>query len=93
MESIGIPVYRDYYIEDGRTLELGFWPQFTGTGELIADVNRDQIEYPSEDPAVRAHFEEELAKRGMKSDMPDIAYQDPKWEWDYAGAWPSTHKG
>ena len=27
MESQGIPIYRDYYIEDGRTLELGFWEE------------------------------------------------------------------
>jgi cupin superfamily acireductone dioxygenase involved in methionine salvage len=25
METQGIPIYRDYYIEDGRTLELGHW--------------------------------------------------------------------
>jgi len=25
METQGIPIYRDYYIEDGRTLELGDW--------------------------------------------------------------------
>ena len=71
--------------DPARYLAFHPLPQFTGTGELITDRERDQIEYPSEDPAVRAHFEEELAKRGMKSDMPDIAYQDPKWEWDYEG--------
>ena len=27
MEAQGIPVYRDYYIEDGRTLELGYWKE------------------------------------------------------------------
>src|SRR5437016_12339611 len=25
MESIGIPIHRGYYIEDVRTVELGFW--------------------------------------------------------------------
>ena len=25
METQGIPIYRDYYIEDGRTIELGHW--------------------------------------------------------------------
>ena len=27
MEKQGIPIYRDYYIEDGRTLELGWWEE------------------------------------------------------------------
>ena len=72
--------------DPARYLAFHPLPQFTGTGELIEDVNRDQIEYPSEDPDVRKHFEEELAKRGLKSDMPGMAYKDPKWEWDYAGA-------
>ena len=27
MEDQGIPIYRDYYIEDGRTLELGDWDE------------------------------------------------------------------
>jgi hypothetical protein len=28
-------------------------------------------------------FAEELAKRGLTSQMPEIAYQDPAYEWDY----------
>ncbi len=59
-------------------------PQFLGTGgELIQDRARDQIEYPYEDPAVRETFERELAKRGLKSEMPAKAYEDHNWEWDY----------
>lgn len=27
MESQGIPIYRDYFIEDGRTIELGHWAE------------------------------------------------------------------
>ncbi|MDE2885025.1 MAG: cupin domain-containing protein, partial [Chloroflexota bacterium] len=27
MEAQGIPIYRDYYIEDGRTIELGYWKE------------------------------------------------------------------
>lgn len=55
---------------------FGFAPE--GRGEL-----EDQIEYPDEDPAVRRRFEEELAKRGVKSLMPEEAYADPDYEWTY----------
>ena len=37
---------------------------------------RDQIEYPDEDPIMRQRFDEELAKRGLKSLMPEEAYRD-----------------
>ena len=53
-----------------------------GMGERVADP-RDQIEYPEEDPFVREKFAEELGKRGLKSIMPDVCYQDPNFEWDY----------
>jgi len=33
--------------------------------------------------AARQKFEEELGKRGLKSALPDIAYKDPNFEWDY----------
>jgi hypothetical protein len=55
-----------------------------GTGEQIQDRARDQIEYPNEDPWVREKFESELAKKGLKSVMPDQAYKDPNFEWDYS---------
>jgi hypothetical protein len=37
---------------------------------------RDQIEYTDEDPSVRAKFQEELAKRGLTTLMPDEAYRN-----------------
>jgi oxalate decarboxylase/phosphoglucose isomerase-like protein (cupin superfamily) len=55
----------------------------SGTGEQIQDRSRDQIEYAEEDPMVRERFESELAKRGLKSVMPEEAYKDRNYEWDY----------
>jgi hypothetical protein len=55
-----------------------------GTGEQIQDRARDQFEYPNEDPWVRDRFESELAKKGLKSVMPDEAYKDPNFEWEYS---------
>ena len=59
-------------------------PRFGGGNtEQIADRARDQIEYPEEDPWIRETFAAELAKRGLKSIMPDQAYTDPTYEWAY----------
>lgn len=53
------------------------------SGEAIEDRARDQIEYPQEDPWIREKFESELAKKGLKSVMPDQAYKDMNFEWEY----------
>jgi len=59
-------------------------PQFSSVNwERIEDRQRDQIEYPDEDQRVREYFENELGKRGLKSKMPEIAYQERNFEWDY----------
>jgi hypothetical protein len=55
------------------------------TSERIEDIARDQIEYPAEDPMIREKFETELAKNGLKSIMPDQAYKQADYEWDYDG--------
>jgi len=55
----------------------------SGTGERVQDPQRDTIQYPDEEPWIRAKFEEELAKRGLTSQMPEIAYRDANYEWDY----------
>jgi len=62
---------------------LAFHPpmQFDGHAEKIEDRARDQIEYVDEEPAVRERFEAELAKRGMKSEIPDVAYKQSDYEW------------
>jgi hypothetical protein len=39
-----------------------------------------QIEYVDEDPWIREHFEEELAKRGLITRMPDEAYTNPDYK-------------
>jgi hypothetical protein len=71
----------------GRYLALHPLPQFAGHAEQIEDRARDQFEYPNEDPMIRERFEAELAKRGMKSLMPEEAYKDPNFEWDYGEEW------
>jgi hypothetical protein len=55
--------------------------QFDGHAEKVEDRARDQIEYVDEDPAVRQMFETELAKRGMQSEIPAVAYQQRDYEW------------
>ena len=55
----------------------------SGRSERVEDLARDQIEYPEEDPFIRHTFEAELAKRGLTSLMPDQAYKDPNYKWDY----------
>ncbi|MEA2642120.1 MAG: hypothetical protein QOF51_3514 [Chloroflexota bacterium] len=54
-----------------------------GRSERVEDLVRDQIEYPDEDPFIREKFEAELAKRGIASLMPDQAYTDPNYKFDY----------
>ncbi len=59
--------------------------QFFGMGETVQDLARDQIEYPDEDPFIRAKFEDELGRRGLKNLIPEVAYQDRTYEWAYEG--------
>ena len=72
-----------------RYLALHPLPQFRGMGEQVQDRS-DQIEYPDEDPFIRQKFEDELAKRGLKSIMPEEAYQDRNFEWDYGMERPES---
>lgn len=68
---------------DARYLALGPLPQFRGKGETIEDRVERQIEYPNEDLWIREKFESELAARGERSLMPDRAYTDPEYQWEY----------
>lgn len=43
---------------------------------------KQQIPFVEEDPWVRQKFEEELAKNGLTSLMPEEAYTNPDFEWD-----------
>jgi hypothetical protein len=40
------------------------------------------IPFVDEDPWIRKKFEDELAKNGLTSLMPDGAYTDPDFVWD-----------
>ena len=42
-----------------------------------------QLAYPDEEPWIRQKFEEELGKRGLTSDIPQEAYADRSYKWDY----------
>ncbi|MSQ28709.1 MAG: cupin domain-containing protein [Dehalococcoidia bacterium] len=64
-----------------RYLALHPLKQFHGYSERIEDRDRQQIEYPNEDPSVRERFAAELGKRGLNSLMPDEAYRDPNYQW------------
>ena len=71
----------------GRYLALHPLPMFSGMGETVR--RGDQIEYPDEDPFIRETFGKQMEQRGMKSEMPDICYQDRDWEWDYGQERPA----
>ncbi|HSS64169.1 MAG TPA: cupin domain-containing protein [Gammaproteobacteria bacterium] len=66
-----------------RYLALGPLPQFRGKGETLQDRADRQIEYPDEDPWIRQTFEKEVAARDHRSLMPDEAYRDRDYQWDY----------
>ena len=70
--------------EPARYLALHPPRPFSGTGERVENPAANQIEYPDEDPFIREKFEGELGARGSRSLMPEIAYQDHNFEWDYS---------
>ena len=80
--------HQHFNVGDSSARYLAFHPpaQFEGWAEKTEDLNRDQIEYPNEDSLVRKKFEEEMAKRGKTSRMPQEAYQDRDYQWDYLEA-------
>ena len=49
-----------------------------------ADPDR-MIPFTKQDPWIRQKFEEELAKRGLTSLMPEEGFTNPDFEWD--GEW------
>ncbi len=55
-----------------------------GSGSERVRDPRDQIEYPDEDPWIRETFKKELGKRGLTSLMPEEAYKDRDYKWEYA---------
>ncbi|HZT07223.1 MAG TPA: cupin domain-containing protein [Chloroflexota bacterium] len=87
--SVFVPPNRWYHQHFNVGQAPGRYLAFHGvrgfTSERLDDRLRDQIEYPDEDPAIRKRFEEELARRGLKSAMPEGAYRDPTYQWTYEG--------
>ena len=70
-----------------RYLALHPPKQFHGyTDEQVGDLSNDQIEYSDEDPWIREKFEGELVQRDRKSSMPDKAYKERDYQWDYRSA-------
>jgi hypothetical protein len=65
---------------DARYIAFGSPSLFSGHNAVFG---HQQFEYSEEDPSVREWFEAECAKRGMKSIIPEQAYTDPNFEWDY----------
>lgn len=47
-------------------------------------LDERQIPYAEEDPWVRQKFEEDLARKGLKSRMPEEAYRDRTYQWKYS---------
>ena len=54
---------------------------FSGHDESI--FGQQTTPYAEEEPWIRQKFEEELAKRGLTSDIPEDAYRIRDYEWDY----------
>ena len=61
--------------------QLRIFPPRPMMGYNIRDM-RQQIEYVDEAPWIRQKFEEELAKTGLTSLMPEEAYRDPNFKFD-----------
>ncbi len=85
--SVFVPPNRWYHqhfnVGGGNGRYLAFHAMRGFTSERVEDRARDQIEYPQEDPWIRDTFASELKKRNLASVMPEQAYKDPTYEWDY----------
>jgi len=66
-----------------RYLALSPLRQIGGRTERVINPLIDQIEYAREEPWVRQKFEEELAKKGTTSVMPEECYKDPNYQWSF----------
>ena len=78
--------HQHFNVGGARARYLALHPptQFHGyTDESVGDLSNDQIEYADEDPWIREKFEEELNQRGLTSLMPEEAYKNRDYQWDY----------
>ncbi|MBM2843585.1 MAG: hypothetical protein HW404_1422, partial [Anaerolineales bacterium] len=69
--------------DNARYLALHVPRMNSARGERIENRSRDQIEYVDEEPFIRQKFEEELASRGLTTLMPEQAYHDRNYKWEY----------
>ena len=69
-------------VEPARYLALSPIRQMRGLSDRMNPL-LDQVEYPNEESWIHEMFEEELGKRGLESLMPEGAYQDPHYKWEY----------
>ncbi len=67
--------------EPARYLALHVPRGMSGYSQRPEYLDRDQIELTAEDPWVRETFESELAKRSLRSLMPQEAYVDKHFDW------------
>ena len=75
--------HQHFNVGTGNARYIAFGPprSFGGHNEKI--FGEQTIRYADEEPWIRHKFEEELAKRGLKSDIPEDAYRIRDYEWDY----------
>ena len=81
--------HQHFNVGGARARYLALHPptQFHGyTDESVGDLSNDQIEYADEDPWIREKFEEELNQRVLTSLMPEEAYKNRDYQWDYRAA-------
>jgi quercetin dioxygenase-like cupin family protein len=89
--SLFVPPFRWFHqhfnLGDAPARYLALHPPrgLPGYSEAIDNPGTDQVDYADEDPEVRRRFAEELAKRGMKSRMPEEAYRTRNYQWKYEG--------
>jgi len=89
--SLFVPPFRWFHqhfnLGDAPARYLALHPPrgLPGYSEAIDNPGTDQVDYADEDLEVRRRFGEELAKRGMKSRMPEEAYKTHNYQWTYEG--------
>ena len=81
---LGPLVQRHLGGDQARYLALHPLRQFSGHSERVQDPTRDSIQYPDEDPWIRQHFEDELAKGKLTSLMPPEVYVASDYRWAYS---------
>jgi gentisate 1,2-dioxygenase len=69
--------------EPARYLAFHSPPSLSTYNERVHNRERDEIDYPDEDPWIRQTFEAELEKRGLTSLMVELAYREKGYQWSY----------